>query len=220
MERQALKAEMRTLTGKGHNKRLRHSGKVPGIVYGMKGKVIPLQLDRSALLQALSTSAGHNILLELNIAGGKKETVMIKELKRDIMRKDLFTHVDFIRVSLKDKLEVNVPLVITGEPRGVQEGGVPQIQLREITLLSLPTEIPESISVDVSEMEIGDSLTVEDIEFASGIEVLNEPDELIISVLAPRMEEEEPAEEEEEGAEGEEGEEGAPESAGEPEKED
>ncbi len=212
MERQALKAEVRTLTGKGHNRRLRGAGKVPGIVYGMQGDVIPLQLDRSALLQAVSTSAGYNILLELDIADSTKETVMIKELKRDIMRKDLFTHVDFIRVSLKDKLEVNVPLVITGEPRGVQEGGIPQIQLREITLLSLPTEIPENVSVDVSELKVGDSLSVKDIEFSPGIEVLSDPDELIFSVLAPRLEEEL---EEEEVETGEEGEEAAPESAGE-----
>lgn len=215
MERQALKAEVRELTGKGHSKRLRYSGKVPGVVYGMKKEVISLQLDRSALLQAVSTSAGYNILLDLDIKGGKRETVMIKDLKRDVMRKDLFTHVDFIRVSLKDKLQVNVPLVITGEPRGQKEGGVPQVQLREVTLLTLPTEIPESVSIDVTELDVGDSLMVKDLEFPPGTEVINEPEELIFSVLAPKVEEEPVEEEGEEGAEGEE----PAESAEEPEAE-
>jgi large subunit ribosomal protein L25 len=115
------------------------------------------------LNQAVNTSAGYNILLDLDINGEKKETVMIKEIKKDVIRKELLTHIDFIRVSLKDKLEVNVPVVIVGEPEGAKEGGIPQIQLREITLLSLPTEIPESISVDVSALGIGDSLAVKDI---------------------------------------------------------
>jgi large subunit ribosomal protein L25 len=207
MERRALTAEVRTLTGKGHNRKLRYSGKVPGIVYGMKGKVVPLQLDRTALQQAINTPAGHNVLLDLNIAGGKKETVMIRDLTRDIMRRDLFTHVDFIRVSLKEKLEVHVPLVTTGEPRGLKEGGVPQIQLREITLLCLPTDIPEHISIDVSELQVGESLSVQDIQFPPGIEVLHEPGTLVFSVLAPRVEEE-PAEAE--AAEGDGIEEAAP----------
>jgi large subunit ribosomal protein L25 len=206
MERQALKAEVRALTGKGHNKRLRREGKVPGIVYGKKGEVFSIHVDRSALNQAMNTAAGYNILLDLDIQGEKKETVMIKEVKKDVIRKELLTHIDFIRVSLKDKLEVNVPVVIVGEPEGIKEGGIPQIQLREITLLSLPTEIPESISVDVSALGVGDSLAVKDIEFSAGIDVLNEPEELIFSVLAPRMEEEPEGDGEETGEEGETGE--------------
>lgn len=203
MERQALKAEVRALTGKGHNKRLRREGKVPGIVYGKKGEVFSVQIDRSELNQAVNTAAGYNILLDLDIHGEKKETVMIKEVKKDVIRKELLTHIDFIRVSLKEKLEVNVPVVIVGEPQGVKEGGIPQIQLREITLLSLPTEIPESISVDVSALGVGDNLAVKDIVFSSGIDVLNEPEELIFSVLAPKMEEELEEEVEETGEEGE-----------------
>lgn len=201
MERQALKTEVRALTGKGHNKRLRREGKIPGVVYGKKGEVFSVQVDRSELNQAVNTSAGYNILLDLDIKGGKKETVMIKDFRKDVIRKDLFTHIDFIRVSLKDKLEVNVPVVIVGEPAGVKGGGIPQIQLREITLLSLPTEIPENVSVDVSALEVGDNLAVKDIVFPPGIDVVNEPDELIFSVLAPRLEEE--PTEEETGEEGE-----------------
>ncbi len=204
MEQLVLKAQYRGSTTKGQNKRLRLEGKLPGVVYGKKKEAISLQMDSADLVQAISTTAGSNILLNLVISGDKeeqRETVMVKELTRDIMRKNVLTHVDFIRVSMQDKIEVKVALNLTGESVGIKEGGVLQVQARDVVISTFPTDIPEEISVDITSLQVGDSLTVGDIELPSGAEMVSEPDTVIMSILAPRMVEEEKSLEEIEGAE-------------------
>ena len=204
MEQLVLKAQYRGSTTKGQNKRLRLEGKLSGVVYGKKKEAISLQMDSADLVQAISTTAGSNILLNLVISGDKeeqRETVMVKELTRDIMRKNVLTHVDFIRVSMQDKIEVKVALNLTGESVGIKEGGVLQVQARDVVISTFPTDIPEEISVDITSLQVGDSLTVGDIELPSGAEMVSEPDTVIMSILAPRMVEEEKSLEEIEGAE-------------------
>ena len=204
MERLELTAETREVSSKGQIKEMRKRDYVPAVVYGKKVDNTLLSVNRKELIQALNTSAGANVLIDLKIEGGKKrkETVMVKELQRDPV-KDIFLHVDFIGISLEDKLQVKVPISFNGEPVGVKEGGVPSIQLREVIVETLPTDIPEFLEVDISPLNIGDSLNVSDLQIPKGAQVVGDPDETIISVLAPTIEEE-PTEDEdllEEGAE-------------------
>ncbi len=151
-------------------------------------------LNSVELKRALQTSAGANVVLDMEIKSPDKpfvETVMLRELQRHPIQRDLLLHADLIRISMTEKLEVSVPLNFVGEPEGVKEdGGVMQISLREINVLCLPGDIPGHIDVDVQEMKIGDSLNVEDLQLPSEIEVLDDPVENIASVLHPTTEEE------------------------------
>lgn len=193
MEQLVLKAKPRTKTSKGAVKALRAEGMIPAVVYGRKEESQVISVDAGDLHQAMNTSAGGNVLLTLKIEDQedvKQEVVMIKDLQREILIPDRLKHIDFIRISMKDKIEVEVPIYLEGEPAGIKEGGVMQQQLREVVLLCLPTDIPESLEVDVSHLELGDSLSVEDLKVPENTEIVNEPVETIVSVLAPTLEEE------------------------------
>ncbi|MGI5876384.1 MAG: 50S ribosomal protein L25 [Dethiobacteria bacterium] len=208
MERFKIEAIPRELGTKGELKESRAKGLVPAVVYG-RGETILISLGSQDIKRALSTAAGLNVLLDLEIKGGNgtsAETVMIKALQKHPIKQDTFIHVDLIRISLKDKLEINVPLNFIGEPAGAKEGGILQIQLREISIRCLPGDIPEHIDVPVDGLNIGDVITVADLTLPEDVEILNEPTEDIASVLAPHVEEEEEeveGEEIEPGVEGE-----------------
>ncbi|EEG76615.1 50S ribosomal protein L25/general stress protein Ctc [Dethiobacter alkaliphilus] len=199
MERVQVQAVPREKVTKSQLKELRNSGMVPGIVYGQKDDAVAIAVDSKDIISILQSAAGTNSLVDLAVEGNK-ETVIIKELVEDIFIQDRFTHVDFLRISLKDKLEVQVPVIFTGDAVGVKEGGTLQPLLREVSLKCLPTEIPESIELDISNLSVGETLTVGDLTVPASAELLNEADEAVVSVAAPRMAEE-AAEEGEEGAE-------------------
>ena len=156
MERMQVTAQPRTAATKGQLKALRKSGAVPGIVYGKKTDPIPVTVDSKDITAILQSPSGVNTLVDLNV-DGNKETVMIKELTRDILLADRYLHVDFLRISLRDKLEVQVPITLVGEAVGVKDGGILQQQLREVTLKCLPTSIPESVELEISGLAIGES---------------------------------------------------------------
>lgn len=175
---------------------------LPAVVYGRGLEPRTIILDSTDLKRALGTSAGTNVLLDLEIKGDDGtsiETVMVKELQIHPLQWDFYLHADLIRISMEDKLEVEVPLSLIGEPAGIQEGGVLQIQLREVLVSCLPTDIPEFIEITVDSMEIGDVLTVSDLPVPAGVEILADPAETIASVIVPQVEEEEEEEELEEG---------------------
>ncbi|MCW3489123.1 50S ribosomal protein L25/general stress protein Ctc [Dethiobacter alkaliphilus] len=208
MERVQVQAVPREKVTKSQLKELRNSGMVPGIVYGQKDDAVAIAVDSKDIISILQSAAGTNSLVDLAVEGNK-ETVIIKELVEDIFIQDRFTHVDFLRISLKDKLEVQVPVIFTGDAVGVKEGGTLQPLLREVSLKCLPTEIPESIELDISNLSVGETLTVGDLTVPASAELLNEADEAVVSVAAPRMAEEAA----EEGEEGSEAAEAAPEGA-------
>ena len=201
MKREVLKAEYRELASKGYIRGLRLEIKVPAVLYGKGGESIPLTVDGKSLMQAMSTPAGMNVLLNLEIAGKQAEMAMIKELNRDMIKTGVYTHVDFVRVSLLDKIEVTVPVVLSGEESRVKDNGVVQQPLREVTILSIPDSIPESVPVDISDLKIGDSITVGDIKFPEGFEVVTDQGEMLVIIAAPRVAEETETETETEEAE-------------------
>lgn len=199
MENIKIEAFLREKGNKGSKKRLRNKGMLPAVVYGRGLEPRTIVLDSAILKRALGTAAGTNVLLDLEIKGDdgtSLETVMVKELQRHPLKWDFYLHADLIRISLEDKLEVEVPLSLIGEPSGVQEGGVLQIQMRDVAVLCLPTDIPEYIEIAVDDLGIGDVLTVADLQPPKGVEILADPAETIASVIVPHVEEEEVEEEE------------------------
>jgi len=202
MERVSLSAQERTVTGKTGARRARREGMVPAVLYGRGRTPRVLSLGRKDLLSALHT-AGRNALIDLRVAqdgDGQAETVMIEEIQRDHIRREIL-HVDLHLISLTEAIEVSVPVALSGTPEGVTDGGgVLEQHLREVEVRCLPTQIPDRITVDVSGVRVGGSLHVSDLVVAEGIEILTAPEEVIAAVVAPVAEEEAPAAAEAEAA--------------------
>ena len=196
----ALVAEVRDATGKGAARKLRAAGRIPAVVYGRGTESRAISVDPKALVQLLQKSdAGMNTLIELSVDGTAK-TVLVKELQRDPVRGRPL-HTDFYLVDLDQKVEVSVPIHLTGRAPGVELGGILDHPLREIELECLPRAIPESIDVDVSALDVGDSIHVRDLELPEGVSVQSDVNLAVASVVAPVVVEEPVAEEVEEGEE-------------------
>jgi large subunit ribosomal protein L25 len=194
MERVTLQAQVRDGVGKGAARALRRRGMVPGILYGHGRAPRPVAVDAKALTAVLHTHAGLNVLIDLEVAGngGEPAVVMVKEVQRDLFRHEPI-HVDFYAVSLTETLQTHVPVVLKGTPKGVAEGGIIEHHLREVLVECLPTQIPDSIGVDVSALGVGRSLHVSDLVPPEGVRLLTPPEEVVVTVVAPRVHEEAPA---------------------------
>ena len=199
--------EPRDTRGKGGARKLRQRGMAPGVVYGGGQEATSIAFDVAAFERLLETShGGVNTLIDLegeSAATGR--TVIAKELQREPVRGKI-THVDFIEIDLKSKIEVSVPIHLVGSAEGVVLGGVLDQQQREVVLLCMPDSIPDEIEVDVSGMELGDSLHIRDLAVPAGVEFHTDDSLTVATVLIPRglKEDEEEAEGEgEEGAEAE-----------------
>jgi large subunit ribosomal protein L25 len=199
-------------------RKLRAAGRIPGICYRPNAESVAVSLDPSELDRLIRTaSSGINTLIDLKVAGGGDfdgRQVLIKDLQRDPIS-GAFLHADLYAVDLKQTIHISIPVQLKGTPIGVTlGGGILDHATRELDVECLPDAIPEELAVDVSELEVGDSLHVRDIKVLEGVEILNDPDVSIVSVVAPAVvEEEAPAEEEEEGVEGEAAPEGEAEAA-------
>lgn len=197
----ALVAELRDATGKGVARKLRAAGRIPAVLYGKGTETKAISVDPSALQRLLQSSgAGINTLIELSVDGTRR-TVLVKELQRDPVRGRPL-HTDFYLVELDQTVEVSVPIRLVGKAPGVELGGILDHPLREIELECLPRAIPESVDVDVSALEIGDSIHVRDLELPEGVSVQTDANLAVASVITPAVVEEPVAEEPEEGEEG------------------
>lgn len=222
-----ITASKREATGKGAARTVRREGRIPGVLYGHGEESVPLTVDAAELQKLTHAISIENTIVDLSLEdGGGEYKVLIRELQRHPFREDL-VHVDFFHVAMDEMIGVEVPIVIVGVPTGVKDrGGVLDHQLRELAVYCLPSNIPEKVELDVSALDIGDSIHVRDIALPE-VEIETDPDRSVVAVLAPTVIEEPEEEEEEEllepeliGREGEEGEEGeAEEGEGEPERE-
>jgi large subunit ribosomal protein L25 len=213
LEQIDLKAQVRTKTGKGPARALRRDGRIPAILYGQKADSIMLSIDFKEFENIVKKVNIGSVLLNLQIQNGETTTrpAMIKELQTNPVS-GAFLHVDFYEIDMQRKITVSVPVVTRGTSEGVEQGGHLQIVRRELELFCLPTAIPEAIEVDITDLTIGDSIHVQEIALPGDVELTEEVDFTVITVLAPKIEEE-PIEEEEleegeevaeeEGAEGE-----------------
>lgn len=191
MNRITLAVDQRHEAGKGPARRLRASGKVPAVVYGKKMEPIKVAVDLYEFKKSFD-QAGSNPLFDLKIGGGdaaSKRTALLKE--RQINPVDgALVHLDFVEVFMDVAIEVTVPLEFQGRPEGVEKGGVFQAAARELRISCTPDRIPESIAVDLSGLEIGDSIHVSDISLPKGVEVVQDEKLALATVLAPAREEE------------------------------
>ncbi len=215
MEQVSLRARAGRKPGSRESRRIRREGQVPAIVYGPEvTDPIPLSVDSHDLQTALHTEAGTNAIINLEIEGGSTLTTMARVIERHPFRNE-YRHVDFLTLDLTKKTTAEVALHFEGTPAGVKEGGVFSPRRTHVLVEVLPTEIPAFIELDINEVEIGGSLRVEDLPEMEGITYLEEADAVVMSVVMPAVEVEEPEEtalEGEELEEGEEAEEGAAEA--------
>lgn len=208
MELIELKTKIRTTTGNGPARRLRMSGQIPAVVYGPKTEPVLLSVNKSDLEILFKKGGIGQVVLNLVIQkNGETLTmpVMIKELQTHPVSRN-FIHIDFYEIKMDQKITAKIPVVTTGIAKGVELGGVLQIVRRELEVECLPLEVPESIEIDISDLDIGDSIHVGKISLEGEIELLEDDNYTVVTMLSPKLEEEEPEEEEEEEVEGEEAE--------------
>lgn len=210
-----LEVQQRNTFGKQSARDLRKEGGVPAVLYGRAQDTVSIQINARAFRQFLRTY-GENVIINMEIGNGNTETVIIKEIQRHPVQKQKLIHADFIRISLDEPVTSAVPVVLEGTPQGIQEGGVLEFPLRHITIHCLPMRMPTDISVDVSELDIGDSIHISDLSLDEDLEILDDLERTIATVSQPRVQLEEETTEAEDG-EGEEIEADAEEQPTEPE---
>ena len=178
-----LSVNSRAAEGSRSARRLRRSGRVPGVLYGGGGEPIGFDADARELRHAL---AGTGAVLDLSIDGGKATPVVLKEAQRHPIRGET-VHVDLLRVNLNEAIAAVVTLELTGteEAAGVKLGGILEQITRELNVEALPTSIPESIVHDVGEMEIGDTILLSAIAAPEGVTLLDDAEETVIATLSP-----------------------------------
>ena len=207
MQQETLRALKRTVSGSRPARRMRRDGQIPAVVYGIGIDTQEIAIERRSLLGVLNTEAGLNALINVQVEGGDEVLTVAREVQRDPVRGDI-THLDFIKVSLDIAIDAEVGLEFTGTPLGVKdEGGFIETIENAVMISALPTAIPTSIAVDISELGIGDTLKVEDLPVIDGVTYITESDRPLVTVLLPSVVEEEVPEDLLEGEEGEEGEE-------------
>ena len=170
-----LKAEIGREQGTRPSRRLRRTGRVPAVVYGMGAEPVTVSVDQTDLRAALNTDAGLNALITLDIEGGRQLSI-IKGLQRHPVRRDVL-HVDFLRIDADHEVEVEIPLVLIGEAKKVtQASGMVDQVMHHLPVRAKPDAIPVELTADVSDLEVGSSLRVSDIELPAGVMPAGDPD--------------------------------------------
>lgn len=198
MKNVRLSAERREGTGKGIARKLRQTGRVPAVLYGREMEAIHISVDAHDAELLFRSIPVDNTIIELSLTGEKQPfQTLVREIQTHPWRGTL-VHVDFLRIQKGVKVDVNVPLDLVGTPVGVREhGGVLEQTIHDLPIRCVPSEIPESIEIDVSALDLHDSLHVSDLDVAEGIEIQLPGERTICSVSVPRA----TIEEEEEAAE-------------------
>lgn len=174
-------------TGKDVAGRLRRGGMLPGVLYGKKAGNIPVAVNLKEL-EGILSHEGEGVLLQLRVkedGQAQDYTALLREVQRHPVRGTLL-HVDFYQISLEEKLRATVPIVLVGEARGTKEGGILQHGLREVEVECLPAYLPESIEAIVSDLGLGESLRVGDLQVPAGVKILTDPQAVVATVVTIR----------------------------------
>ena len=183
----ALTAQSRKETGKGAARTLRRQALIPAVFYGPEVDPVHLSLNYRDLEKLIRTGAGENVIIDLAIETGEStlsHRAMLKEIQMDPVKQTIL-HVDLYEISMDKKIQVEVPITLTGTPKGVSDGGILQQVSRTVEISCLPDNIPDAFELEVTGLDIGDSLHVSDLKIPEGIEVLEE-EELTIATVVPR----------------------------------
>ncbi len=192
MQQKQMNIELRTKTGTGVSRRLRSANMVPGVVYGKGLDPVTVSIKYRDLQDAISGAGGQNNLITL-IGGGSldQNIAIVADIQRDAIKRT-FEHVDLHRINPNEKLRVTVPVVLSGTAIGVKEGGLIDLAHHELHIECLPGNIPDCITIDVSDLKIAHSIHVSEIVLPEGIVILDQPKIPVVSVLG-RAKEEAPA---------------------------
>lgn len=198
-----MDAQQREGRGKNAARRLRASGKVPAVLYGLGKDSIAIELDGKEITRLLQSPSGHNQILNLKVGGGESAPAMASDWLIDPVRGHLL-HVDMRRVDLQVAVEVDVAIDVTGVSHGTREqGGQDEVVNREVRLRALPLEVPEKIEIDITTMNLGEAIRVGDLPDSDKYTFLSPDDMLLVHCVTPKVvEEETPEEELVEGEEG------------------
>jgi len=190
MARQAtLEAAPRQRSGKGVARALRREGKVPAVIYGRGREPQPLAVDATALTRLLTEIAAGTTLVDVTVEGAPPVKALIREIQRNPVRPADIIHLDLYEVRAGEKVTVEVPIRFAGVPEGVRNfGGVLDQTMHTLEIRVLPTEIPEQVDVDVTALNIGQSIHVADLQFPN-LEIMNDERQTVCTVVAPRAEE-------------------------------
>jgi len=190
METQQLQVKIKEDTGSLKARKHRVSGLIPAILYGHKQESMMFLLNEKEFSTALNTEA-KMVNLKWN---GSEEIALIKDVQFDTFGRKIL-HVDFVRIALTEKVTTHVPVVLYGTSQGVKEGGILDHALKEIEIECLPTEIPKNIRINISELAIGNTIHISDLELPANAKVLGNPDAIVVSVHFAAEEKETPEEE-------------------------
>ncbi|MFN3285259.1 MAG: 50S ribosomal protein L25 [bacterium] len=189
MQRLTLEVEARRERGKSAVRKLRRAGRVPGVLYGRGIEPLAVVVDARALEAVLQRLAGANVLLDVVVREDgtvRTELAMLQDVQRDVLTRRIL-HVDLHRVSLTEKVYTRLPVRLKGEPPGVREGGILEFLRHEVEVAGLPTDLPDHLELDVSQLTVGASMHVRDLQVPPGVTVLTPPEETLVTVLAPAV---------------------------------
>ncbi len=182
---EVLKATLRKDLKKSTTKALRRAGQVPAVLYGKKTENKNIAVDEITF-QKWMRKVGKNTIFSLEIEGNDKHQVLVYDVQFDPIKEKLY-HIDFYEVDMESEIETSVPVKLVGEAPAEREGGIISQLLYELTVRCLPADIPEEIEVDISNVELGDTIQVKDIRDRVSVELLHEDDETILTVQAPSV---------------------------------
>ena len=189
MEEISITAETRKGKGKSFAKKVRKEGGIPAILYGKDTESIPITISLREW-EKLRKRIKRNTIFKMEIPGiegVKSRPVMVKNIQRTIIG-DRINHIDFLQVSMERKVEVEIPVYLTGDAKGLVNNGIIEQHLRTMMVECLPSQIPEKVDVDISDLDIGDSVHVHEISIP-GVKLLGNPDVAIVTIIPPTVEE-------------------------------
>jgi|WetSurMetagenome_2_1015567.scaffolds.fasta_scaffold06760_6 large subunit ribosomal protein L25 len=189
-----IEAQARTPGGKNANKRLRKSGKIPGVIYGPGKQPVVITVNPGEVKAILHSDAGRNTIFALSVDGSEQNNAMVKDYQLDPVKGNLM-HADFLEIAMDRLLELTVNIELVGEPEGVKlDGGIMDFVTRSIEVECLPSDIPDSIKVDVSPLKINDYIRVKNIQTDAKVKILSDPEIVIVTIVPPAKEEVAPVE--------------------------
>ncbi|MGE5569854.1 MAG: 50S ribosomal protein L25 [Rhodospirillales bacterium] len=184
----SIDAEPRAARGKNESRRLRAQGLIPAVLYGAYKDTVALAVNPKDVIKILHSKSGHNTIFNVDVRGGESSPAMFVDWQYDPVR-DTLLHVDLKRIDLSKRIRVSVPVLTHGEPKGVKvQGGLLEIVTREVEIECLPDEIPEQISVDTTELMIGQSIRAGDLPMEGSMKLVSSADNVIAHVVALRAE--------------------------------
>ena len=188
MKLTAFTVNKRNSTGKGPARQARMKGQIPAVVYGEGNEVVDLSLDRHDFEVLIHHCTGEQILLDLKIEDDSANSgpVLVHDIQHHPVS-DAFIHIDFLRINLNKPIKVPVPIEVTGRAKGVVLGGSPDHHMHRILIEALPADVPDSIEVDITELDIGDRLYIEQVTPPKGVTILEDADRSVIAIRAPRV---------------------------------